>query len=194
MTRDELKAILDKHVLWLEDKEGGICADLSEADLSDADLSYADLRYANLNDADLSRANLSYADLRYAYFIDADLSRANLSYANLSVRTLSGAILSDADLIDADRIEELEAKLRKLAVQVLSTLGQEMEAYQSQLAAEAKLERAVEALKECEDDIDAYIQLQYPYDHPVQETYRQRDYATNPARVALAELTGGKDE
>ena len=53
---------------------------------------------------------------------------------------------------------------------------------------ETKLAKAVEALEECEEEIDAYIQLQYPYDHPVQETYRQRDYATNPARVALAEL------
>ncbi len=91
---------------------------------------------------------------------------------------------------EAERIEELEAKLRKLAVQVLSALGQEMEAYQSQLAAEAKLERAVEALKECVEEIDAYIQIQYPHGHPIEEIYRQRDYATNPARVALAEIKG----
>ena len=55
---------------------------------------------------------------------------------------------------------------------------------------EAKLAKAVEALKECEDDIDAYIQFQYPHDHPVQERCRQQYYASNPARVALAELKG----
>lgn len=55
---------------------------------------------------------------------------------------------------------------------------------------EAKLAKAVEALKECEEEIDAYIQYQYPYDHPVQERYRQQDYASNLARVALAELKG----
>ncbi len=55
---------------------------------------------------------------------------------------------------------------------------------------EAKLEKAVEALKECVEEIDAYIQFQYPYDHPVQERSRQQDYATNPARVALAEIKG----
>ena len=38
-----------------------------------------------------------------------------------------------------DRIEELEAKLRKSALQELSALGQASEAYQAQLAAEAKL-------------------------------------------------------
>ena len=65
-------------------------------------------------------------------------------------------------ITDKDRIEELEAKMAK----------------------------AVEALKECEDDIDAYIQFQYPHDHPVQERCRQQYYATNPARVALAELKG----
>lgn len=91
---------------------------------------------------------------------------------------------------EAERIEELEAKLRKSALQELSALGQAMEAYQSQLAAEAKLAKAVEALKECEEEIDAYIQIQYPHDHPVEERYRQRDYAANSARVALAELKG----
>ena len=53
---------------------------------------------------------------------------------------------------------------------------------------EAKLAKAVEALKECEEEIDAYIQIQYPHNHMFQAIYRQRDYATNPARVALAEL------
>ena len=55
---------------------------------------------------------------------------------------------------------------------------------------EAKLEKAVEALKECVEEIDAYIQIQYPHNHPVEEMCRQRDYAANPARVALAELKG----
>ena len=45
------------------------------------------------------------------------------------------------------RIEELEAQLRKSALQELSALGQASDAYQAQLAAEAKLAKAVEALK-----------------------------------------------
>jgi len=55
---------------------------------------------------------------------------------------------------------------------------------------ETKLAKAVEVLEECVEEIDAYIQIQYPHGHPIEETYRQRDYATNPARVALAELKG----
>lgn len=54
----------------------------------------------------------------------------------------------------ADRIEELEAALRNSALQELSALGQASEAYQAQLAAEArtvdleaKLEKAMEALE-----------------------------------------------
>jgi len=55
---------------------------------------------------------------------------------------------------------------------------------------ETKLAKAVEVLEECVEEIDAYIQIQYPHGHPIEETYRQRDYATNPARVALAEIKG----
>ena len=50
-------------------------------------------------------------------------------------------------VIKCPRCEELEAKLRKSALQEMSALGQASEAYQAQLAAEAKLERAVEMLR-----------------------------------------------
>ncbi len=100
----EIKEALEKHVLWLEGKEGGtqliwseLIANLSGADLSDANLSRANLSDANLSDADLSDANLSDADLS-----DANLSRANLSDANLSGANLSGADLSDANLSGAN--------------------------------------------------------------------------------------------
>ena len=42
------------------------------------------------------------------------------------------------------------------------------------------------ALVECEAEIDAYIRQEYPLDHPVHERYRERDFAANPARIALA--------
>jgi hypothetical protein len=51
--------------------------------------------------------------------------------------------------------------------------------------AEAEVARLRDALFECQEEIDAYIQHEYPHDHPVQERYRQRDYAANPARIAL---------
>ena len=90
-TEQELKEILRKHKLWLEDsdQQGAERANLSYADLSCVDLSYADLSradlsYADLSCADLSCANLSYANLSYADLSCADLSCANLSCANLS--------------------------------------------------------------------------------------------------------------
>ena len=46
----------------------------------------------------------------------------------------------------ADRIEELEADLRKMALDCLAADGQAADAYQAQLAAEAKLAKAVVAL------------------------------------------------
>jgi len=82
-TTDELKEIFRKHLLWLEDDDGGERADLSNADLSNADLRYADLRYADLSNANLRYANLRNADLSNANLSNADLSNANLRNANL---------------------------------------------------------------------------------------------------------------
>ena len=58
-----LNEILEKHLKWLNDENGG-----ERANLSGANLSRANLSGANLSGADLSRANL----------IGADLSRADL--------------------------------------------------------------------------------------------------------------------
>ena len=100
-TEQELKEILRKHKLWLEDQQDAeradlSRADLSRADLSGADLSGADLSGANLSGADLSGADLSGADLSRANLSGADLSRADLSRADLSRANLSGADLSRA--------------------------------------------------------------------------------------------------
>lgn len=52
----------------------------------------------------------------------------------------------------------------------------------------ADLATAVFFLGKARDEIDAYIRHEYPADHPVHERYRQRDFAANPARVAMEEL------
>ena len=96
MDAAKLKDILDKHLKWMRDEDGGERANLSGADLfgadlSGANLSRADLFGANLSGANLSRANLSGADLSRADLSRADLSGANLSRANLSRADLSGA-------------------------------------------------------------------------------------------------------
>ena len=54
----------------------------------------------------------------------------------------------------AGTIAELEAKLRKSVLQELSALGQASEAYQAQLAAEARLTRALRALERIDLSID----------------------------------------
>ena len=82
-TEQELKEILRKHKLWLEDSD--------QQGAERADLSCANLSYANLSRANLSYANLSYANLSYANLSGADLSGADLSCANLSCANLSGA-------------------------------------------------------------------------------------------------------
>ena len=85
-----LNEILEKHLKWLNDENGGERADLSGADLSGADLSGADLRGADLYIANLRGANLSGADLYIANLRGADLSGADLSGADLSGANLSG--------------------------------------------------------------------------------------------------------
>ena len=107
MDKQELKAILDKHLKWLRDEDGGKRANLSRADLYGADLSEADLSEANLSEAnlygaDLSEADLSEANLYGANLYGANLSRANLSRANLYGANLSRANLSRANLYGAD--------------------------------------------------------------------------------------------
>ena len=115
MDKQELKAILGKHLKWLRGEDGGERANLSgaylsgaylfEANLSGADLSEANLFGANLSEADLSRANLSGAYLSGAYLFEADLSEANLFGANLSEADLSRANLSRANLSRANLSE-----------------------------------------------------------------------------------------
>ena len=50
----------------------------------------------------------------------------------------------------------------------------------------AELAEAVGVIAECCKEIDDYIRHEYPHDHPVQERYRERDFAANPARAFLA--------
>ena len=98
MDANELQEILEKHKLWLNNKKGGVRANLSLANLREANLHGADLSRADLSGADLSGANLSGANLRRANLREADLSRADLSRADLRWANLRGADLSGADL------------------------------------------------------------------------------------------------
>lgn len=107
MNQSELNKILDKHIKWLNDEEGGERADLHYADLSGANLCAAnlrsaDLRSANLCTADLCTANLRSANLRGANLRSADLSGANLCGANLRSADLRSANLRSANLCGAD--------------------------------------------------------------------------------------------
>jgi uncharacterized protein YjbI with pentapeptide repeats len=97
MTQEQLKPILEQHLLWVRNKTEG-----QRADLSGADLYKADLSRANLSGADLYGANLSGANLYRADFSGANLYGANLYGANLSRVDLSGADLSGANLYRAD--------------------------------------------------------------------------------------------
>ena len=63
MNADDLKVVLEKHRLYLNNADGGERAVLRGDNLRGANLSWADLRGADLSGADLSDANLRGADL-----------------------------------------------------------------------------------------------------------------------------------
>ena len=65
---------------------------------------------------------------------------------------------------------------------------------EGRIEAEAKLAKAVEALKECQADLDRYSRMEYPSDHPVHAQYRKRDFDANSARIALASIKGQDNE
>ena len=56
MTRDDLGTVLEKHRVWLEDREAGERANLREADLQEANLRLANLREAALREVALREA------------------------------------------------------------------------------------------------------------------------------------------
>ena len=108
MNANDLKTILEKHKMWLNDEDGGEMADLRGADLSGADLCWADLsgtdlRWANLIGTDLIGANLSGANLS-----GSDLRRSDLRGADLREANLSGTNLSGTDLRWVQHIESAQ--------------------------------------------------------------------------------------
>ena len=87
MEKETLQVILENHKKWLNNKEGGIRADLRGADLTGARLTgarltRADLRGADLTGARLTGARLTRADLRGADLRGADLTGADLDFSS----------------------------------------------------------------------------------------------------------------
>ena len=98
MTKSEIKIVLDKHKKWLNNEEGGKCANLNGAYLRGAYLNGANLRDAYLYGAYLYGADLRGADLRGADLRGANLYGADLNGANLRDANLYGAYLNGANL------------------------------------------------------------------------------------------------
>ena len=103
MNNIDLKTILEKHKMWLNDEDGGEMADLRRADLCRADLSGADLSGADLRGADLRGTDLSGTDLRGADLSWADLRGTDLSGTDLRWADLRGANLRWVQHIESAR-------------------------------------------------------------------------------------------
>ena len=83
-TELEVKDILEKHFLWLEEDLNGVEANLSGADLRELDLSWY---------------NFYGIDLRGVNFYGTDLSNANLSMTDLSGANLCGVYPREAEIL-----------------------------------------------------------------------------------------------
>ena len=95
-TPDELQVLLHKHKLFLDNKPGGVKADLSEKDLSWVDFRGANLSEVCFRDADLTGACLRGACLRGACFHNANLRWTDLCEIDLSTTCLTGAKNQDS--------------------------------------------------------------------------------------------------
>lgn len=94
-TQEELKKIVKRHKMWLNDEDGGKQANLEGANLRDANLRDADLQGADLWGANLRGADLWGANLQGANLWGANLQSADLRGAKLQGASLQGALLPD---------------------------------------------------------------------------------------------------
>ena len=102
MNNIDLKTILEKHKMWLNDEDGGEMADLCWADLSGADISGADMRWADMSGANMSGAVMKGTDMRGAVMRWADISGADMSGADISGADMREADISGANMSGAD--------------------------------------------------------------------------------------------
>jgi hypothetical protein len=96
-----------------------------------------------------------------------------------AVRDLALALLERAETAEA---EVIDAEQRGYA----NAMEAEREIFSAERdALQAEVARLRDGLRKCEAEIDQYIRQEYPGDHPIHDRYRKRDFAANPARIAL---------
>lgn len=101
----DIKKILELHKMWLNNEEGGECANFQGKELENADFRGADLFFANFSGADLRGANFSGADLRRADFSNANLSHSALYNTDLRDAKLTGVNLFESNMHYANLCE-----------------------------------------------------------------------------------------
>ena len=97
MDRAKLDEILEKHKKWLNNEEGGECADMRYSGLRHSDLSHS-----NLSHSDMRHSNLRYSDMNHSNLINSDMRHSNLSHSNLSHSDMRHSNLINSNLINSD--------------------------------------------------------------------------------------------
>lgn len=96
ISKDELKTIIDRHVLWLD----SCGTDGERANLSKIDLSGMDLSGTNLKRADLSGSDLS----------GSDLTGTNMENTNIRLAKIKNIIASPEE-VERIRMRKIECKI-----------------------------------------------------------------------------------
>lgn len=136
ITKEELKAKLQNHSRWIQDRETGERLDLSMFDLSNMDLRGAYLVEAVAEDAcfdgaDLSGAVASFANMSGSSFENADLSKGIFRFTDFLDCNFKCATLYDACLMHSDfyRAKFKDAKMH--GVNIMCARFEESLLYQS---------------------------------------------------------------
>ena len=111
ISKDELKTIIDRHVLWLDScGTDGERANLSKTDLSGMDLTGANLKMADLSGSDLSGSDLTGANLKMADLSGSDLTGTNMENTNICLAKIKNIIASPEE-VERIRMRKIECKI-----------------------------------------------------------------------------------
>jgi len=94
MSKMDIREILKRHRLWLDDTDQGERADIRGADIRGADIRGANLEGAYLEGADIRGADIRGANLRFADIKGADIRGADIRGADIRGANLIGADLT----------------------------------------------------------------------------------------------------
>lgn len=123
MTQEQLDAMVDLHVRFLEGRLGGRRASLRMVDISGLSLNGKDMRQVDFTGCIMQRMNLSRTNFQEAKLYACDLSGSNLTQCNFARADLRGAKIVMANLEGAN-LDKADLRVGGLAEEGNYDVGQ----------------------------------------------------------------------